>query len=281
MSGAVFTLSLPFSTGKPAGTRPRPWRNPDQAAVDQFIQGFKYPFTSFGLLLKPGIRLYVIIPLIINILVFTLAIIYIASNLNEFINTLKNLYELLYWLPRPVSFIVDFMLVLLCCSILVHISAPFNNHLAWAVEQTLSDEPTATQKKPGLLRPGFLGLRSEAQRWLYYIIWSLPLLLLFLIPIVRLATPLIWLLFIAWTQALQFSEYPMGNHGLLFSEQRKKLISNRPLVLGFGVGVLFLVLTPVLNFIVIPAAVIGATRMYMTHFKAEIPAVEGASGGHS
>ena len=253
--------------------------------MGQFNRGFKYPFTSFGLLLKPGIRLYVLIPFIINTLLFTLAIIYTAGHLNEFINNLTGRYEWLSWLRWllwPVFIILAFTFVFFCFAILANlIGAPFNGFLAEAVEQSLSGELTATADKPGLWQATGQAIRSEAQKLIYFAIRALPLLLLFLVPVVQLAAPLIWLLFSAWALALEYADYPLGNHDLAFREQRKKLASNRPLVFGFGFGVLLLTMTPVLNFIAMPAAVIGATRMYLTHFKAEIPAAEGASGGHS
>ncbi|MCC8998345.1 MAG: EI24 domain-containing protein, partial [Candidatus Contendobacter sp.] len=54
-----------------------------------------------------------------------------------------------------------------------------------------------------------------------------------------------------------------GQRGLTFREQRRLLRRHWPLTLGFGGMTLLLTLIPVLNFLVMPAAVIGATLMWV------------------
>jgi CysZ protein len=80
--------------------------------------------------------------------------------------------------------------------------------------------------------------------------------------------PLLWALFGAWGMALEYMAYPLENAGVLFSEQKKMVRSIRLGALSFG-GVAALGLTiPVLNIIVAPAAVIGAT-IYFNEVKKE------------
>ena len=68
--------------------------------------------------------------------------------------------------------------------------------------------------------------------------------------------------------ALEYMAYPLENAGVLFSEQKKMVRSIRLGALSFG-GVAALGLTiPVLNIIVAPAAVIGAT-IYFNEVKKE------------
>jgi CysZ protein len=50
--------------------------------------------------------------------------------------------------------------------------------------------------------------------------------------------------------------------GLSFRDQRRLLRQHWPLTLGFGAMVLLLTLIPLLNFLAMPAAVIGATLMW-------------------
>jgi CysZ protein len=66
--------------------------------------------------------------------------------------------------------------------------------------------------------------------------------------------------------ALEFADYPMGNHGLLFKEQRSKLQEKRWMVLGFGGATMILLMIPFINFIVMPTAVAGATVMWVEEF---------------
>ena len=235
----------------------------------QFTQGFKFLLSGFGLILKPGIRLYVIVPLLINTLLFSLVIIYGASSLNDLIKQLTSHWEWLEWLTWllwPIFLIVSLTIVFFCFSIIANlIGAPFNGLLAAAVERKLIDEATHEENNIPLMQMIVMAIKSECQKFLYFIIRALPLLLLFIIPMVNVAAPLIWFLFSAWMLSLEYSDYPMGNHDILFQDQRKKLAANRQLALGFGGGVMLLTMIPVINFLAMPVAVAGATRMYIEH----------------
>ncbi|MGZ8137350.1 MAG: EI24 domain-containing protein, partial [Methylococcaceae bacterium] len=80
-----------------------------------------------------------------------------------------------------------------------------------------------------------------------------------IIPGLNVIAPFVWALFGAWGMALEYMAYPLENEGLLFSEQKQLLKSVRLGALSFG-GLAAMGLTiPVLNIIVGPAAVIGAT----------------------
>ena len=82
-------------------------------------------------------------------------------------------------------------------------------------------------------------------------------------PGINVIAPVLWVLFSAWMLALEYADYPLGQRGLTFREQRRLLRRHWPLTLGFGGMTLLLTLIPVLNFLVMPAAVIGATLMWV------------------
>jgi CysZ protein len=67
--------------------------------------------------------------------------------------------------------------------------------------------------------------------------------------------------------AVEYLDYPMGNHGLSFSEQRRRLRRRPMLSLSFGAGVLLLMLIPGLNFLAMPAAVAGATALWVDRLR--------------
>jgi len=85
--------------------------------------------------------------------------------------------------------------------------------------------------------------------------------------LLNIAAPLLIFLFGAWMFALEYFDYPMGNHGLLFKDVRKELRKQRRSALGFGVLVAGLSLVPILNLFIMPVAVAGATAMYVDHFR--------------
>ena len=237
--------------------------------MKQFTQGFQYLLSGFKLILNPGVRFYVLIPLLINSLLFASVIIYGASSLNGFIDWLIAKWswlEWVEWLLWPIFVIVALAIVFFCFSIVANlIGAPFNSFLAEAVERTLTGKKVEPDSKMSLMQIIIISIKTEFQKLLYFVIRALPLLLLFIIPMVNIAAPVIWFLFTAWMLALEYGDYPMGNHDILFKQQREKFASNRQLAFGFGSGVMLLTMIPVINFLAMPVAVAGATKMYIEH----------------
>jgi len=110
-------------------------------------------------------------------------------------------------------------------------------------------------------------LVSELRKLLYFLLRALPLGLLFLIPGVNLAAPFLWALFSAWMLVIEYIDYPMANHLLHFSTQRRLLRSRRLLSYGFGGGSLLLTMIPLLNFLAMPVSVAGATALWVGELK--------------
>jgi CysZ protein len=241
--------------------------NDNSLDMKQFRQGFDYLLSGFKLILKPDVRIYVLIPLLINSLLFAGVIIYGASTLNQLIDGLLAQWqwlEWLTWLLWPIFVIVALAIVFFCFSIVANlIGAPFNGFLAASVERSLTGSEIKSDNEQALSKVVILAINSEFQKFLYFIIRAIPLLLLFIIPMVNVAAPLIWFLFTAWMLAIEYGDYPMGNHDIAFKQQREKFGGNRQLAFGFGTGVMLLTMIPVINFLAMPVAVAGATRMYV------------------
>ncbi|HKK15437.1 MAG TPA: sulfate transporter CysZ [Gammaproteobacteria bacterium] len=236
------------------------------------ISGFKYALQGVALLGKPRVRLFVIIPLFINTLLFAGAIYFGASMLSNFIDSaLTGWWEWLRWLLWPIFIVISLTIAFFCFSIIGNlVASPFNGFLAEAVEIHLTgrqpDETSGLAQLPGEIRKALV---SEARKFLYFAIRALPLILLFFIPLANFAAPFLWILFGAWMLALEYMDFPMGNHGILFPELRNSLKSKRPLAFGFGLGVMLMTLIPVFNFMAIPVAVCGATRMWVERIRVD------------
>lgn len=65
--------------------------------------------------------------------------------------------------------------------------------------------------------------RAELNRLRYSLTHTLPLLVLFVIPVVNLIAPLLWLGFSAWCVALEYFAFPLENRGILFPNQKELL----------------------------------------------------------
>jgi CysZ protein len=239
--------------------------------MSDFLTGFKYVFSGFKLVVQPGIRIYVLIPLLINTLLFATVIAYGSNILSDFIESWSTgWWEWTRWIIWPLFIIISLTVVFFCFSILANlIAAPFNGFLAEAVESKLTNIAlTNASGIRGLPGEILKAIKSESKKFLYFAIRALPLLLLFFIPVIGQATaPFLWLLFGSWMLALEYMDYPMANHGIIFPEQRKIMIVKKKQTFGFGLGVMLLTLVPVVNFIAMPVAVAGASKMWVEKLK--------------
>jgi CysZ protein len=232
--------------------------------VTEFFAGPGYVMDGFRLILRPGVRLYVFVPLLINALLFAGAIVFGAGAVGDLSSQLSAQWawaEWVVWLLWPLFIAVVLLVGFFFFSVIANLlGAPFNGFLSEAVERSLTG---AAPPGSGLTLPGEIAaaLRTEAGKFLYFGSRAVPFLLLFLIPFVQVVAPFLWVLLGAWMMALEYLEYPLNNHGRLFPEVRTLLRQRRGLALGFGGAVLLLTLIPVLNFVAMPVAVAGATKL--------------------
>ena len=253
-----------------AGNRPGPLALNSAAGfpVKDFLTGFKYPLAGFNLLLKPGIRRYVIIPLLVNILLFSLVIFYGAHeviHLSDWLTSTWHWAEWLIWLIWPLFVILSVTVIFYCFTLIANlIAAPFNGFLAEAVEFHLTGtRPGAATGTSSLIGEIFRSLKSEFHKFIYFVVRALPLLILFIIPMVNTVAPFVWMLFCSWLMALEYLDFPMSNQGMHFPDIREKLKMRRQLCIGFGLGTLLLTMIPVLNFVAVPVAVTSATKLWV------------------
>lgn len=232
-----------------------------------FLQGLH-------LINRPGVRIYVVIPLLINVLVFALLFWVVSGYFGGWVDSLiPGLPEWLAWISWllwlffgiAVAIVMFFTFTLLANII----GAPFNSLLAEAVERHLTGEQLPSPSFTEILKGAPAMMLDELRKQMYYVGWMVVLLLLYLIPLVNLAAPFVWVVFSAWVMALQYCDYPMGNHQLKGEEQRKRLREHRWEALGFGGMALLATLIPLFNFLVMPVSVAGATALWVKKLRME------------
>ena len=247
------------------------------------MSGALYFVRGFAIVTRPGIRAYVVVPLTINVGLFA-ALIYLgASWLADFAqDLLPGWLDPLAWILVPAfvlaTLTAGFYTFNLVASL---VAAPFNGLLAEAVERHL------TGRSPRFAGRGWrtflteIGatLVAEVRKLAYVAVRSLPPLLLFLVPGVNVVAPIPWLLVGAWMLAVTYVDYPMANHGIAFDELRARLRERRLLGFGFGGAVMAALAVPVLNFLVIPCAVAGATAMWVEQLEDDASASPAAASG--
>jgi CysZ protein len=232
---------------------------------------FNYVLRGFSMILKPGLKRYVIIPLLISIIIFSLAGWIGYVQFEGFINTMlpqDSWMQWLSWILWPVFFLTFLFLVFYGYTIVANlIGAPFNSKLSEAVARKLDSSIEFEDSEP-LIKDVSKSIFSELRKLLYYLVRALPLLLLMLFPLTSAVASIIWLMFSAWFLALEYAAYPLENQKLLFKEQRQALGKNKLSAMSFGAGVTVLLLIPVINLAVMPAAVAGATIYWHEKLKA-------------
>lgn len=230
--------------------------------------GAGYVLTGLRWLPKAGLRGFVAIPLLINTLLFGGGIwlgVHQMERLDQALQRwLPHWLAWLHWLLWPLFVLTVLVVVFYAFSLVANlIAAPFNGLLAERVEKMIA--PTGSAPPPlvdSSWRDLLFSPLAELRKLLYFVGWAIPLLALSFVPALNVAAPILWAISTSWMLALEYADYPLGNRGLTLREQRRLLRRRWPLTLGFGGMTLLLTLVPGLNFLAMPAAVIGATLMW-------------------
>jgi CysZ protein len=234
------------------------------------VSGAIYFVRGIRLIFAPGVRAYVVVPLLVNVLLFSAIIYFGAGQFRELLDwLLPDWLDWLAYLLLPLFFLIAVIIVFFTFSLVGNlVAAPFNGLLAEAVECHITGAPPPAAGWKKMMADLGRTMVSELRKLVYIVLWGVPVLLLFAIPGLNLAAPVIWMLFGAWMLAISYLDYPMGNHGLTFPEQRQQLGQRRYLALGFGGAAMFALAIPLVNFLVIPAAVAGATILWVERLQA-------------
>lgn len=228
---------------------PKSGNNPVHA-LHCLLQGAK-------MLRRSELRGFVLIPLLINLLLYSLAFALgyytVAGLIEQFIPAWLHWLDWLLW---PLFFLSFMLMGFFSFTLLANLlAAPFYDRLAARTLILIGGEAAGASAE----QPWRQVLSGELGR-LKYLLWrGLPLLVLFAIPGVNLLAPLLWALFAAWGIAMEYLAYPLEARGLDFAAQQAFLRRNRLGVLSLGGAVGFGLTLPVVNLLITQAAVVGAT----------------------
>jgi CysZ protein len=243
--------------------------------MENLFKGAGYLLKGFSLMNEHGIRHFAYLPMAINALLFSVAIWLGYSQFDAWLDSLLPswlpdwLLSAVMWLIMPIFTALISIIVFFSFSIIANfLASPFNGPLAEAVERKLTGQTPTSLPWQQIVKDTPSVLWNELKKIKYFLLWLIPLFILSWIPVINIAAPVLWFLFSGWMLSLEYHDYPMGNHHLKFPEQRDKLKTKRSLTLGFGLATLVVTMIPIVNFIVIPAAVSGATALYLEQLKA-------------
>jgi len=237
-----------------------------------FSRGFFYPFRALSFFNNhPGLLRYVLIPLLINVIVFSGTLYFGLGFFNE--TVVQHLpvgdawyWSLLYYGAWLLAFLLTIVLVFFTFTVIGNlIASPFNDLLSERAEELLTGE---TRDEPFALREFFKDARRvigiELKKLFLFVIGMLLLLLLNLIPaagpfIYSLAAALFTLFFLS----VEYLGYVFERKKYRFGDQRRYISERKFLTLGFGTGVFCLLSIPFLQFLCIPMAVLGGTILWV------------------
>lgn len=236
----------------------------------EFSAGPLYLARGFALLREKALRRYVVIPILINIVLIVGLLTLAGWQLNGWLDYwLSGLPTWLQWLENVLWWITMVLFTLVFCYIFTLlanlIASPFNGMLSARVEQLVSGSaPESGMSLGGEMLDGVTG---ELRRLRYYIgraaLLALFSLVLFFIPFANLAIAPLWFIFGAFMLAFEYMDQPMANRGMNFEAKMRRLRARRWRHLGFGSVVTLATAIPLANLVVMPAAVIGATLLYL------------------
>ncbi len=250
------------------------------------FRGANYLFRGFSMVMEPGLRTFVIIPLIINIVLFATAIYSMIQLFSVWVayllDWMPSWLSFLDWLLWPVFALLVLVIIYFGFGIVANfIAAPFNGILSERVEQRLRGATLVDDSWAAILATVPRALQRELAKLLYMLPRLLLLIILTLIPVIGLLSPILWFFFGAWMMAIQYCDYPMDNNNVSFRALRDHLKTRRFSSLGFGGVVSFGMMVPILNLFIMPAAVVGATIFWVEEFSPSADDIRGFAGDES
>lgn len=232
------------------------------------LRGPEYLKEGWQRIRQPGLRRFIIIPLTLNLALFVSLIGWGARLFNYWMERLMphlpSWASFIEWLLWPLFALVVLLVLFFSFSMLANlIASPFYGFLAEKIaEQERGEVSPATGWRDILLVvPKSLG--RELRKILYYLPRLLGLLLLTLVPVVNLVASPLLLVFGIWMMAVQYIDYQADNDQVDFRDLLRWMRSRRGLSLGFGALVYVGMLIPLVNLLVMPAAVAGSTLLWV------------------
>ena len=245
--------------------------------TNNIITGAQYFFKGACLIWHPKLRPFILIPLIVNVILFiglsSLFLSYIDSFSAFADNYIASWLGPLVILAWIVIGIILFLIYAYSFNLITNIiAAPFYGILAEKAEGvicgTSGPEESLRDMVPRVLA-------RELRKVFYFlsrgILIGLIVLLLSLtfgaVPILQFAGPLLGLGWGAWSMTIQYVDYAADNHQHGFKDLRRRLWKKMFGSLGFGGAVMGFTIIPIVNIFVMPAAVVGGTLFWIHELK--------------
>ena len=223
------------------------------------------------ILWRRDIRWLVLIPLLINIVLFASATGFVASWLQNWITTITtSVPEWLQWL----AWIIWLLFAILALAIYAFtftilanlIGSPFYGVIAKRVIAAEAANNSIVLTEEGLISGACNSVVRELQLIRYFLprtlVIGIATVILSFIPVANLLAPIIAGTWAAWCLCLQYLDYAADSQGVTFLELREKVSGNRLNSMGFGASAMLASAIPLLNLLMLPASVVAGSLLW-------------------
>lgn len=233
-----------------------------------FSEAISFIFTGLKLALSRECRLYIIIPLIVNLLFMSACSYLLFTNLKELIfSVFEGLPDFLSFVAYILAYILGLMIIFVAgyffSTVATIIASPFYGLLADKVEALINGTHGDDMGIFDLIKDIPRILKREFKKQLFFLPLALICLVISIIPVINVISPVAWFLLTAWMGALQYTDYAYDNHKISFSLMMSDLKNNTIPTFTIGAVIAFLLGIPVLNILIPPAAVCAGTKYYV------------------
>lgn len=235
------------------------------------MDAFSYLGVGFQMALSKECRIFVLIPILINIVILSLGgyltVNWLLGWVDSYISGLPEwLSGILSWiLGFLLSVVVGYILCFFFSTIATLIASPFYGLLAERAEKVIRGTSVGEDDASfsDIIKDIPRILNRELRKWMFYLPRLLLCCVISIIPVINIVSPICWFLLAAWMMSIQYMDYAYDNHKISFEQMRKDLWCNRMGAFTLGASVSIMMLVPILNLLVPPAAVCAGTKFYV------------------
>lgn len=240
---------------------------------NQISNGLRYLSRGAELLLTPQLRWFVLVPVLINIVLFgiTTAILIqqFGSAMDWMLGSLPDWLDFLAWILWTIFAAVILLVYGYSFSVVTNLlAAPFYGILAEKTEILISHSGPEPEPLSHMIPRT---LRRELVKLWYFLsrglILAIAMLILSFIPAINVIVPIIAFLWGAWNMTIQYTDYAADNNRLSFTETRKRLSGNKFSSLSMGGLIMLGTMLPLANIFIVPIAVIAGTVYWCEELK--------------
>ena len=253
---------------------PQITRNP----LSAFFKGAGLPLRGLSFLLNnPRLWIFVLIPLVINAILFVILLTWGYSAFSDVLKSWLGSWDTLAWYWKSVAVVarIFFWLVALLAVYFIFtpsalvIAAPFNDYLAETTEKACGLE--YREERPlvaMIIKEAGFAIAGELKRVLFFGAVFLLLLPINLVPFIgSVAYAIFSFVWACFGFSFEFISFATDRRHVSLNRKLAILRKNLPFTMGYGLVTLLLFLIPFVNVLIVPVSAVSGTLLFCTVVK--------------